>query len=172
MCGFLSKCMSGYSNRVWFATLGLGCLGVVAIGMELQHLLRLAPCPYCIFQRLLYMLIGLIAMAGFFLPGAGLVWAAMIFGLALLGGGIAAYQSWMQAYPELATECGFTDPNLIEQLVDWLGMQWPSFFLATGFCSSKEWVFIGLSMANWSLLLFFGIGVLALILFRVRKLSA
>jgi disulfide bond formation protein DsbB len=23
-------------------------------------------------------------------------------------------------------------------------------FMATGFCSSKDWVFLGLSMANWS----------------------
>jgi disulfide bond formation protein DsbB len=48
-------------------------------------------------------------------------------------------------------------PNLIERLVDWLGMQWPSMFLATGFCTSKEWVFLRLSMANWSMLIFAGI---------------
>lgn len=28
-------------------------------------------------------------------------------------------------------------------------------FMATGFCSSKEWVFLHLSMANWSALCFF-----------------
>ena len=38
--------------RAWFATLALGSLGLVALGMELQTLLRLAPCPFCIFQRL------------------------------------------------------------------------------------------------------------------------
>ena len=44
--------------RAWFATLALGSLGLVAVGMELQTLLHLAPCPFCIFQRLLYMVIG------------------------------------------------------------------------------------------------------------------
>ena len=48
--------------RAWFAALALGALGLVAAGMELQNLLRLAPCPLCIFQRLLYMVIGAIGL--------------------------------------------------------------------------------------------------------------
>lgn len=154
--------------RAWFATLGLGCLGIVAIGMELQHLLRLSPCPYCIFQRMLYMLIALFAWLGFALPVLRLIWAGVIMALAALGAAVAGYQSWMQAYPLLAPECGFTDPNAIERLVDWFGLAWPSLFLATGFCSSKEWVFLGLSMANWSLLVFLGIVLYALAL-MLRK---
>jgi hypothetical protein len=31
-------------------------------------------------------------------------------------------------------------------------VRWPELFMATGFCSSKDWVFLGLSMANWSAL--------------------
>lgn len=145
--------------RAWFATLSLGCLGLVGVGMELQNLLRLAPCPLCIFQRLLYLVIGGLALLGVLWPVARLVWSVLIGGLALLGAGVAGYQTWMQAFPELATECGYAEPNAIERLVDWLGMQWPSMFLATGFCSSRDWVFLGLSMANWSLLVFAGIVV-------------
>ncbi len=74
----------------------------------------------------------------------------------------------MQAFPLLATECGYSDPNLIERLVDWLGMQWPSLFLATGFCTSRDWEFLALSMANWSLLVFAGIVGYAALLF-MRK---
>jgi len=72
------------------------------------------------------------------------------------GGGLttAVYQSWLQFFPEASLECGFGEPTLIERIVDWFGVRWPSMFLATGFCSSKEWVFLGLSMANWSALLF------------------
>ncbi len=139
------------------ATLALGSLGLVALGMELQQLLRLAPCPLCIFQRLLYIVVGLMALAGVLLPGGRLLWAALIAALALGGMAVAGYQTWMQAFPHLATECGYSDPSLIERLVDWLGMQWPGLFLATGFCTSREWEFLGLSMANWSLAVFFGI---------------
>lgn len=154
--------------RVWFATLALGCFGLVGVGMELQNLLRLAPCPMCIFQRVLYLVIGLLALLGFLVPVARVVWAGLIGLLALLGVGVAAYQTWMQAFPSLATECGYAEPNLMERLVDWLGMQWPSMFLATGFCASRDWVFLGMSMANWSLLIFIGIVGYAALLF-LRK---
>jgi len=155
-------------TRAWFATLSLGCFGLVAVGMELQNLLRLAPCPMCIFQRVLYLVIGGLALLGFLLPVARLAWAVLIGLLALLGVGVAAYQTWMQAFPTLATECGYAEPNLMERLVDWLGMQWPSMFLATGFCASRDWVFLGMSMANWSLLIFIGIVAYAALLF-LRK---
>jgi len=154
--------------RAWFATLSLGCFGLVAIGMELQTLLRLAPCPFCIFQRLLYLVIGGLALLGFLWPVLRLAWAGLIGLLALLGAAVAGYQTWMQAFPELATECGYAEPNVIERFVDWLGMQWPSMFLATGFCTSREWVFLGLSMANWSLLIFVGIVGYAVV-FLTRK---
>jgi disulfide bond formation protein DsbB len=155
--------------RAWFATLALGVFGLVAAGMELQHLLRLAPCPLCIFQRLLYLVIGLVALAGVMLPGGRLLWSAMIAALAAGGVAVAGYQTWMQAFPLLATECGYSDPNLIERLVDWLGMQWPDLFLATGFCTSREWEFLGLSMANWSFLVFAGIVGYAVLLMRSKQ---
>lgn len=156
-------------DRAWFAALALGALGVTAVGMSLQHLFHLSPCPYCIFQRVLYLLIGVLALAGAFWPRACLAWSGLIGLLALGGGGLAAYQSWMQAYPELAPECGFSDPNLIERLVDWLGMQWPGWFLATGFCSSREWEFASLSMANWSCLLFLAIAFYVALLAKYRS---
>ena len=154
--------------RAWFATLGIGCLGLVAIGMELQNLLRLAPCPLCIFQRLLYIVIGFVGLFGWAVPSWRLLWSALTTALAGLGFGVAAYQTWMQAYPHLAPECSFTDPNAIEQLVDWLGMQVPSLFLATGFCTSRDWEFLGMSMANWSAIVFAGIVVYAVVLFRSK----
>ena len=154
--------------RAWFATLSLGCFGLVAIGMELQTIFRLAPCPLCIFQRLLYLVVGVLALLGFLWPTIRLAWAGLIGLLALLGGSVAAYQTWMQTFPELATECGYAEPNAIERLVDWLGMTWPSMFMATGFCTSREWVLLNLSMANWSLLIFAGIAAYAAF-FLTRK---
>lgn len=155
--------------RAWFATLALGCFGLVAMGFFLQVQYRLAPCPFCIFQRLLYLVIGGVALFGLLWPVLRPLLAAVIGVLAVSGFGVAAYQTWMQAYPELAKECSYSDPNLIERLVDWLGMQAPLMFMATGFCTSKEWVFLGLSMANWSCLVFLGIIGYAVFLLKLRK---
>jgi len=162
------KCMN-VPLRAWFATLGLGCLGLVAVGMELQNLLRLSPCPLCIFQRLLYIVIGGVGVLGFLLPQAQRLWSALAMGLGSFGFAVAAYQTWMQAFPGLAKECSYTDPNLIERLVDWLGMLVPSWFMATGFCTSREWEMFGLSMANWSMMIFAGIVAYGVLLFKYKR---
>lgn len=147
----------------------MGCLGLVAVGMELQVLWRLAPCPLCIFQRVLYLAIGIVGLLGFLWPVGRMLWAGLIGGLGLFGFGVAAYQSWMQAYPELANECGGVNQNLIERFVDWLGMQWPDWFLATGFCTSREWELFGLSMANQSAIVFAGIVVAGVLLLKNKR---
>ena len=158
----------GVPVRAWFATLGLGCFGLVAIALELQHLLRLSPCPLCIFQRLLYVVLAFVGLAGFLLPRLRILWLGVSAALAALGAGVGLYQSWMQAFPELAGECSYSDPSLIERCVDLLGMQWPSLFLATGFCTSREWVLFGLSMANWSAVLFVAIAAGAALMLAGR----
>ena len=56
---------------------------------------------------------------------------------------------------------GIGERTLVEQFVDWLGMQWPQMFMVTGFCTSRDWVFLGLSLANWSALCFLGLAAIA-----------
>lgn len=143
--------------RVWYATLAIGCFGLISIGLQLQEIYKLVPCPMCIFQRFLYLTIGVLSIIGWAYPKSNFLLWRLIFVLALVGIGVAGEQSWMQAYPELAKECGFTNPNMLERFVDWLGSVNPDLFLATGFCTSKDWVFLSLSMANWSVLVFIAI---------------
>lgn len=155
--------------RAAFALLALAALSLTLAGWAIGELMKLQPCPLCIFQRLLYLLIGLLALAGTLLPGWASIWASL---LALSAGGglaTAAYQSWLQYLPEPSRECGFGEPTLIEQVVNWFGALWPEMFMATGFCSSKDWVFLGLSMANWSVLCFFGLLAAAVWLTAKRR---
>lgn len=155
-------------SRVWFLLVAIAAFGLVGGGFVLQDMYRLSPCPLCIFQRLLYVVLGAVALLGFIFPAAGRLVSGGVVLISLGGAATAAYQTWMQVFPELAKECSFTDPNLIERLVDWLGMQWPSLFLATGFCTSRDWEFLGLSLANWSLVAFSGFMGLAIFLLRKK----
>lgn len=133
-----------------FALIFLASVGLVAAGLVIGELMRLNPCPLCIFQRILYLLIAFWALCGVVAPGARKTWGLLIAATAAGGIATAVYQTWMQLYPELAVQCGYGEMNLIEKLVDWLGMQWPLMFMATGFCTSKESI-LGLTMANWSI---------------------
>lgn len=144
-----------FSTRIVFAMLALASLGLLAAGLILGEMARLQPCHLCNFQRLLYMMVAFFALCGVLLPGWRRLWSLLV-GLAALGGvATAIQQSWMQYAPQEAIECGFGDPTLLERIVDWLGMQWPSMFMVTGFCTNKEWIFLGLSLANWSGVCFF-----------------
>lgn len=163
--------LQAVSLRVWLLMLATGAFALVVAGLVIQDMYRLSPCPLCIFQRLLYVLIGLIALLGSATPAASRFCAALSALTGLGGIATAGYQTWMQAYPHLVNECSYTDPNLIERFVDWLGMQWPTLFLATGFCASRDWEFLGLSIANWSLVAFTGFVVAAVLLLRNKILK-
>lgn len=139
--------------RTGFLLTAIASSVLVAAGLAIGEWLRINPCPLCIFQRLLYLCVTLFAILGIGLPKANRPLGGLVALTAAGGLATALYQSWMQLYPEPSTQCGYGDPNLIEQLVDWLGLQWPYMFMATGFCSTKENL-LGLSMANWSVFCF------------------
>lgn len=166
MCRQLLKSIPA---RAWFASFALSAFALVAIGLQIQAIHSLAPCPLCIFQRVLYLLIGGLALIAWLAPSWQRLWAALMGVTALVGLMVASYQSWMQAYPHLATECSYTDPNLIERFVDWLGMLHPGLFLATGFCAGRDWLFLNLSMANWSVVVFAAYLLAAVLVLRCRK---
>lgn len=143
-----------FSNRSVFALLAAASLGLLASGLIIGELAKLQPCHLCNLQRLIYMVLALFALCGVLLPGWRRLWATL-FALAAGGGVIAAVeQSWMQYAPQQVVECGFGNPTLSEQLINWLGVQWPAMFMVTGFCTNKEWIVLGLSLANWSAVCF------------------
>ena len=153
------------SNRFAFACLALVSLGLLGSGLILGEWFRLQPCYWCNFQRLLYLVLTFLGLCGVVFPGGGKFWSSLA-GVIALGGVLAAgKQSWMQYAPQDAIECGFGDPTLVERLIDWLGGLWPTMFMVTGLCKEKDWVFLGLTLANWSGICFLAIFGLSLYLF-------
>ena len=149
------------SSRSAFALLATASLGLLAAGLLVGELAKLQPCHLCNLQRLIYLVLAFFALCGVLLPDWRRLWSFLV-ALAAAGGVVAAVQqSWMQYAPQLATECGFGDPSLTEQLINWLGVKWPAMFMVTGFCTVKDWVFLGLSLANWSALCFLALAGVA-----------
>jgi len=143
------------SSRTVFSLLASAALVLLAAGLIIGELARLHPCHLCNFQRLLYMVLACFALCGVLLPHWRKLWSVLVGLTAIWGVVTALQQSWMQYAPQQAIECGFGDPTLVEQIVNWLGVQWPAMFMVTGFCTNKEWVVLGLSLANWSGVCFF-----------------
>ncbi len=154
------------SSRTGFAVVCLISVLLVTVSLVLTELLALSPCPLCIFQRMLYLLLALPALAGWIWPRS-LYWSGGA-GLLLSIGGFAAalYQSWLQLSVAESAACEFQELNLLERFVTWAGELAPSLFYAWGDCASAEWTFLGLSIANWSVAAFLGISILLLALLR------
>lgn len=153
--------MSLPSRRVVFGLLAVASGGLLASGLILGEIVHLEPCYLCNFQRLLYMVIALLSACACLANRWPRFWGLLIALTALWSVASATEQSWMQFAPDQVTECGFSDPTLVEMIVNWLSVKWPAMFMVTGFCTVKDWVFLGLSLANWSALCFLALAGIA-----------
>jgi len=141
------------SARLLWSLLGAGCLALVVGSLILTVWLDLRPCALCIFQRLLFIVLGLLALAaaGLGPRRAALVPGLLVLSCALAGVGISAYQVWLQLQPPDSASCGGGPLGFIDPLVDWLGERLPTLFLATGFCDEAGPPILGLGLAQWAL---------------------
>lgn len=155
--------------RRMLTLVSLGCIGLLAFGMYLQHVVGLEPCPMCIVQRYALILVAIAAGIAATLPGSrGRRVGVVLMGLLALGGAfVAARQSFLQWYPPEVLSCGRDFYGMIESFP--LKRAIPMIFKGSGDCSAIDWTFLGLSIANWSFLCFAGIAALATALLLRRK---
>ena len=157
--------------------LALVCVGMLAFGMYLQHVVGLEPCPMCIVQR--YALI-LVAACALFAWVIGLKASKnsvpstvqKIFALLALlfaGGGafVAARQSFLQWYPPEVLSCGRDFYGMVETFP--LKRAIPMIFKGSGDCTKIDWTFLGGSIANWSFIAFAAMVLLLLALLSRRR---
>ena len=153
--------MTTLTPRLIWILLAMVSAFIALVSLLLTPWLGLEPCHLCIFQRLLFMLLALLAGLAAWVgrPGVPRLIANLpVTGfllLAALGSGVAAWQSWLQLQPPTdSITCVGAQPGLIERLVEWLGQEVPSLFLATGFCEDAQLSILGLSLANWAWIAF------------------
>ena len=168
---FLTTLFDRQPRRV-FDLIFHACLGLLGFGMYLQHGLGLEPCPMCVVQRYVFVLIALTALIARF--GSTRGWricaAALMLLLAGFGAFVAARQSWLQWYPPEIASCGRDIYGMIENFP--LQRAIPMIFKGSGDCTKVDWTFLGGSIANWSFLSFCAVGVVALALIWRQRLAS
>ena len=145
--------LSCWSGRSCALAMSFSALAIGLAAVILASTLRLEACHLCIFQRLVYFMVGAALMAAFFFWNISLIRTILLTastGFSGWGLSVAAQQSWLQWFPESGLTCTIVEPGVTERLIDWLGHISPLFFMATGNCGSKDLVFLGWSLANWS----------------------
>jgi disulfide bond formation protein DsbB len=136
--------------RRLFALIFLICVGLLGYALYLQHAQGLDPCPWCVVQRLGFMLIGAIALAAA-LHGRGAAgYATFGFLAAVAGAAAGVYHVWLQSDPVRAAKCvGSTVELVLDKLA--IGKLAPGLLQYDGPCTLKPWSFLGLSIPEWSL---------------------
>ena len=150
-----------HPRRIWTCTL-MACVALLSFGMYLQHVVGLVPCPMCIVQRYVMVLMALVALFGVFFSSqksARLVGCGLIL-LGVGGAYVAARQTWLQWYPPEFASCGRDFYGMIETFP--LQRAIPMIFKGGGDCTKVDWTFLGGSIANWSFLAFVSLGLLAM----------
>ena len=159
------------STRMFFLTVMFSCIALMVFGLYLEYIQGLEPCPLCVFQRIAYILIGLIALIGATHNPKDLflvIYKFLIIITAITGALIAGRQVWLQHLPaESVPECG---PGLDYMLnvfpfADAIRM----ILSGSGECAEVQWRFIGFSIAEWSLIMFIGITVATTLSIYVYK---
>lgn len=141
-----------------FVALFVACLLILGVVLYLQHQLNLDPCPWCVVQRLVIVVLAIIGLgAALHRPGrSGSRAYCLGLGLASASGiAAASYHIYIQSDPERAMKCA---GSLIERLLDQsrLGNLLPWLFQYDGPCTLKPWSLLGLSIPELALIAFCG----------------
>ena len=130
------------------------CGGLLGFALYLQYFEGQDPCPLCILQRTVYMaLVVVFLIAALHGPGrtGATLYGGLLFIIAAAGAVIATRHVWLQHLPkDRIPECG---PGLEYMLRKYSALRVLEKVLAgSGECAEASWRFVGLSIAEWSLL--------------------
>lgn len=142
----------------------LCCAGLLAYAWYTQGVLRVEPCPLCIFQR-----IGVAACGALFLMAwlhspngwGARAYGVLIAGAAVLTMAIAARHVWIQQLPEGEVPvCGATLNYMLDVFP--LSDVIRKVLTGSGECHAVNWSLLGLAMPSWVLMAAAGLGSLGL----------
>lgn len=169
MDSLASTATSSVQSKTFRLRFYLGALlsfGVIALAIMFQHKDALNPCPLCIFQRIAFAATGLMFLIGALwnplLASRRRIAGVLALIPALVGIGIAWRHVWMTHLPaDEVPQCG---PGL-EYMMNSMGAgkMIRSVLTGSGECAVVDWRLLGLSMPEWSLLVFVGLALWALL---------
>jgi len=150
------------------AVMGLASFAAVGVALVVQHQFGVKPCPWCVLQRGIFLLIGVFALLGWLVQAKRpLRQAALVAVLLLCAAGLTAavFQH------EVASQTASCAMGLADRIVTALNLEelWPSVFMITANCAeAAKYRFALLPYEIWSGLLFAGLGALGLVVLTRR----
>ena len=142
----------------------LCCAGLLGYALYVQGVLRVEPCPLCIFQRVGIAAVGVLFLMAWLHSPNG--WGARAYGVlisiaAALTMIIAGRHVWIQHLPEdQVPSCGPGLKYLLEEFP--VSNVIRKVLTGSGECHQVNWTFLTLSMPTWVLLVAAALGALGI----------
>ncbi len=140
------------TNLVVFAA----CIGLLATAYYMEYVLYLDPCPLCMVQRAVIVLIAVVCLAGFLhnpRRRGRFTYSIIQLILCIAGAAAAGRHVWLQNAPaDKIPECfpGIETIFSRNPFFDAVAIV----FSGTGECAEVAWTFLGLSIPGWTLVAF------------------
>jgi len=154
-------------SRRWLYLVGaVGVGGIFGSALYLQYVLREDPCPLCMIQRVIFIVIGVL----FFIAAlhnaktiGAKVYSVLIALVALGGVGVSSRHIWIQHLPkDQVPSCG---PGLDFMLKNFpMSEVLQELMHGSGECAAKGWTFLTLNLPEWALVGYVSLGVFALMI--------
>lgn len=154
-------------SRKMLALLGLVCAAAVGAALVSQHQFGMEPCPWCILQRLQFIVIAVVCLVAAALPSTAARRALAALAVPVAASGVAA-ALWQHFVAAKSSSCALT---LADRVVGGLGLdtRWPEVFEVRASCADAATTLAGVPYEFWSLALFALVGVLALVCALSRR---
>lgn len=152
--------MSTLSPRLMLTGLGLACAASVAAALVAQHHFGMEPCPWCILQRILFIVIAALSLIAAAMPPAVVRRALSVLILPFaIGGGAAAL--WQHFVAAKSNSCALT---LADKVITFFALdtRWPEVFEVRASCADAAANILGVPFEFWSLALFALAGIVVL----------
>ena len=148
------------------------CTGLLIFAAYLQLHLGLLPCPLCVLQRILLVVIGFIFLVGALYCSPDRFGQRLHSGLlaffSLAGIGIAGRHVWLTFLPPSEVPaCSPTLDYMLQNLP--LTQTLKIMFIGSGDCAKVTYRLMGLSIPEWTLIIFIIIFIFSLIRFVFAK---
>ncbi|MAK91222.1 MAG: disulfide bond formation protein B [Oleibacter sp.] len=130
----------------------MSCAGLLGMAYYFEYVMFLDPCPLCMLQRLITLMIGVGFLLAFFTRKTGTpLKAALLFTIAwgIFGIWAADHQLWLQGLPpEDVPACGPSFDYMLDTmpLADLLKVM----LHGDGNCAEVSWTMMGKSMPWWT----------------------
>ena len=148
------------SNRLLHG-IALLCMAALIVALISQYVFDMRPCAWCVFQRLIYLVIAVVCWAAIAVkrwpPVAFFLSAAVP--LLAIGGAMAAWYQYDVASDMFSCDLTFADRFMVNSGLDG-GLPW--LFGIQASCMDARVDLLGVEYAIWSLILFMLIAVLVI----------